>query len=203
MHTGCLHAHRALPCRTRQREGLPRRRAVRAVAVPGPAEAIGAWESPGTELRGRVSKPAIHRVVGSIDPAALEEMGARSSRPRFPLARALAAHHNAENHFETAVLVDIASGAPLALPGFTDDGGERAAMRDLPEFSDIRGTVITVDALRTVGTSAALITHGCGGNHAFTVKGNAPETFGILDGGDRENDTTRHFAEDLDKRHGP
>ena len=184
-------------------KGCPAAAQFAAVAVPGPAEGRRAWENPETEPRGPVSKPAIHRAVGSIDLAALEEVGVRSSRPRFPLARALAANRNAGNHDETVALVNLASGAPLALPGFTDDGGERAAMRDLPELSDIRGTVITVDALRTVGTSAALITHGCGGNHAFTVKGNAPETFGILDGGDRENDTTRHFAEDLDKRHGP
>ena len=124
--------------------------------------------------------------------------------PVFPLARALAAHHNAENHFETAVLVDLASGAPLALPGFTDDGGERAAMRDLPELSDIRGTVITVDALRTVGTSAALITHGCGGQPCLHRQGQrAGDIWQSSTAVTGENDTTRHFAEDLDKRHGP
>lgn len=125
-------------------------------------KAFGAWENPGTGSRGPVPKSAIHRVIGPIDPAAIEEVRARCSRPRVPLARALAANRNAENHDGTVTLVDNASGATLALPGFNDDGGERAAMHDLPERSGIRGTVTTVDALHTVRAAAALIAHGCG-----------------------------------------
>ena len=173
-------------------------------------EAVGAWVNPRTGLREPVSKSTLHRVVQSIDPEALETVVARYARPRFPLARALAAdgkrirgaNRTGENHYETVALVDHASGAPLSLLGFTDAGGEQAALRDLLQRSDIRGTVITVDALHTVRATATLITQTCGADYVFTVKGNAPETFDILDGIDWEKDATGHFTEDLDKRHG-
>ncbi len=171
---------------------------------PAQLEAIGAWKNPRTGVRDPVSKSTIHRVVQSIDPAALEDVVARYSRPRFPLARARAADgkRTGESHYETVALVDHASGAPLGLLGFNGDGGEPAAMHDLLERSDIRGTVITVDALHTVRATATLITQGCGADYVFTVKGNASETFGILDSINWERDATGHFAEDLEKCHG-
>ncbi len=87
-------------------------------------EAVGAWRNPKTGLREPVSKSTIHRVVQSVDPEALEDVVGRWSRPRLPLARALAADgkrirgdsRNGDGHHETVALVDHATGAPFALP---------------------------------------------------------------------------------------
>ena len=99
-------------------------------------------------------------------------------------------------------LVDHATGAPYALLNLDDEGGELAATQDLLGRSDIGGKVITLDALHTVRGTARLVTERCGAEYVFTVKGNAPETFGILDSIDWERDATGSFAEDLDKVHG-
>ncbi len=127
-------------------------------------EAVGAWTNPKTGLREPVSKSTIHRVVQSVDPEALEDVVARWSRPRLPLARALAADgkrirgasRNGEGRHGTVALVDHASGAPFALPDFGDEGGGPAATHDLLERSDIRGKVITLDALHTTRKTAKL-----------------------------------------------
>ncbi len=172
--------------------------------------AVGAWRNPKTGLREPVSKSTIHRVVQSVDPEALEDVVGRWSRPRLPLARALAADgkrirgasRNGDGHHETAALVDHATGAPFALLNFGDEGGELAATHDLLERSDVRGKVITLDALHTTRKTAKMVTGRCGADYVFSVKGNAPETFGILDGIDWERDATGRFAEDLEKAHG-
>ena len=173
-------------------------------------EAVGAWRNPKTGLREPVSKSTIHRVVQSVDPEALEDVVGRWSRPRLPLARALAAdgkrirgaNRNGDGHHETVALVDHATGAPFALLNFGDEGGELAATHDLLERSDVRGKVITLDALHTTRKTAKMVTGRCGADYVFSVKGNAPETFGILDGIDWERDATGRFAEDLEKAHG-
>ncbi len=76
-------------------------------------------------------------------------------------------------------LVDHETGAPFSLLNFNDEGGELAAMHDLLERSDIGGKVITLDALQTTRHTAKLITQRA--DYVFVVKGNAPETFAILD----------------------
>ncbi len=58
----------------------------------------------------------------------------------------------------------------------------RRACGHLLERTDVRGKVITLDAT----TPATLITRRCGADYVFSVKGNAPETFDILDGIDWE-----------------
>ncbi len=171
-------------------------------------EAVGAWTNPKTGLREPVSKSTIHRVVQSVDPEALEDVIARWSRPRLHLARALAAdgkrirgaNRNGEDHHETVALVDHASGAPFALLNFGEEGGELAAAHDLLERSDIRGKVITLDALHTTRKTAKLITERA--DYVFAVKGNSPETFGILDSIDWERDAAGRFEEDVEKAHG-
>ncbi len=155
-----------------------------------------------------VSKSTLHRVVQSVDPEALEDVVARWSRPRLPIARALAAdgkrirgaNRNGDGHHETVALVGHESGAPFALLNFDDGGGERAATHDLLGRSDIGGRVITLDALHTTRKTAKLITERA--DYVFVVKGNASETFGILDGIDWERDAAGSFAEELDKVHG-
>ena len=173
-------------------------------------EAVGAWRNRRTGLCEPPSKSTIHRVVQMIDPEALEDVVGRYCGPRLPLARALAAdgkrirgaNRNGEDHHETVALVDHASGAPFALLNFGDDGGELAATHDLLERSDIRGRIITLDALHTTRKTAKLITERAGADYVFSVKGNAPETFDILDSIDWERDATGRFAEDLEKAHG-
>ena len=102
-------------------------------------------------------------------------------------------------HHETVALVDHESGAPFALLNFDDDG-ELAAMHDLLGRSDISGKVITLDALHTTRKTAKLITQRA--DYVFVVKGNASETFDILDSVDWEREASGSFAEDLDRVHG-
>ena len=171
-------------------------------------EAVGAWLNPKTGLREPVSKSTLHRVVQSVDPEALEDVVGRWSRPRLPLARALAAdgkrirgaNRNGDGHHETVALVDHDSGAPFALLNFDDDGGEQAATHDLLERSDISGKVLTLDALHTTRKTAKLITERA--HYVFVVKGNASQTFDLLDTIDWDSDAAGRFAQDLDKVHG-
>ena len=171
-------------------------------------EAVGAWHNPRTGLREPVSKSTIHRVVQSVDPEALEDVLGRWSRPRLPIARALAAdgkrirgaNRNGDGHHETVALVDHHSGAPFALLNFDDDGGEQAATHDLLERSDISAKVVTLDALHTTRNTAKLVTQRA--DYVFVVKGNASQTFDILDTIDWDSDAAGRFAEDLDKVHG-
>ncbi len=97
-------------------------------------------------------------------------------------------------------LVDHETGAPFSLLNFNDEGGELAAMHDLLERSDIGGKVITLDALHTTRHTAKLITQRA--DYVFVVKGNAPETFAILDSINWQKDATGHFTEPFDKAHG-
>ncbi len=137
-----------------------------------------------------------------------EDVVARWSRPRLPIARALAADgkriraasRNGEGRHGTVAPAGHASGAPFALPDFGDEGGELAATHDLLERSDIRGKVIALDALHTTRKTAKPVTERA--DYVFTVKSNAPETFGILDGIDRERDAAGRFEEDVEKARG-
>ena len=170
-------------------------------------EAVGAWQNPRTGRFEPVSKSTLHRVIQSLDPEALEDVVSRYARPRLPLARALAAdgkrlrgaNRHGEAHHETVALVDHASGAPFALLNFGDQGGERAAMHDLLARSDIRGRVITLDALHTTRNTARRITEHA--DYVFSVKGNAPETFDLLDRIDWARDASGRFTEGT--RQGP
>ncbi len=139
--------------------------------------AIGAWKNPKTGLHEPVAKSTLHRVVQSLDPEALEDVLHRWSHPRLPLARAIAAdgkrirgaNRNGDGHHETVTLVDHVTGAPFAILGYTDDGGEIAALNDLLLRCDIRGRIITVDALHTARETARLITERCGADYVLNV----------------------------------
>ena len=67
-------------------------------------------------------------------------------------------------------LVDHVTGAPFAILGYTDDGGEIAALNDLLLRCDIRCRIITVDALHTARETARLITERCGADYVLNVK---------------------------------
>ena len=60
--------------------------------------------------------------------------------------------------------------------------------------------MITLDALHTTRKTAKLITQRA--DYVFVVKGNASQTFDILDTIDWDRDAAGCFAEDLDKVHG-
>lgn len=173
-------------------------------------EAIGAWRNPKTGLREPVAKSTLHRVVQSVDPEALEDVLKRFSGARLPLARSLAAdgkrirgaNRNGDGRHETVALVDHATGAPVSMLGFADEGGERAALHDLLERTGIRGCVITLDALHTVRETARLITQAHGADYVMTVKENAPETFSTLSSIDWERHRHGSFAEPRTKAHG-
>ena len=95
---------------------------------------------------------------------------------------------------------DHATGAPVGVPGYGDDGGELAAMHDLPERSDIRGKVITPGALHTVRDTARLITERKGAACVFTGRANASKTHDTLARIDWERDG--QCDGDVDKAHG-
>ena len=134
----------------------------------------------------------------------------RWSRPRLSLARAIAAdgkrirgaNRNGDGHHETVTLVDHVTGAPFAILGYNDDGGEIAALNDLLLRCDIRGRIITVDALHTTRETARLITERCGADYVLNVKGNASETFALLDSIDWERDRDRAHVGESEKQHG-
>ena len=173
-------------------------------------EAVGAWRNPKTGLYEPVAKSTLHRVVQAVDPEALEGVLRRYAEGRLPLARALAgdgkrirgANRNGSGHHETVALVDHATGAPAAMLGFTDEGGELAAMHDLLERTGIRDKVITLDALHTVRNTARLITERLGADYVMTVKENAPETFAILAGIDWTRHGSGWYVEKPVKAHG-
>jgi len=171
-------------------------------------EVVGAWVSRETGLRGPVPGSTLHRVVRSVDPEALEDVVRRYARTRIPLARAIAADGkrirgaDGDGHHGTVALTGHASGAPFALPDLDGGGGELAATRDLPERTDVRGKVVTFDALHTTRGTARPVTRHCGADHVLNVRGTAPETFAAPVGIYRERDATGRFAEDPDRAHG-
>ena len=100
----------------------------------------------------------------------------------------------------TVALTDHATGAPVGMPDRGDDGGELAAMHDLPKRSDIRGKVITPGALHTVRDTARPIAERKGAACVFTGRANAPETHDTPGRIDRERDG--HCDGDVDRAHG-
>ena len=88
------------------------------------------------------------------------------------------------------------------MPDHGDDGGELAAMHDLPERSDIRGKVITPGALHTVRDTARLITERKGADYVFTGRANASKTHDTLARIDWERERDGQCDGDVDKAHG-
>ena len=88
-------------------------------------------------------------------------------------------HTNDDTHFETVTLVTHA-GHPLASRCCRDEGGEIAATRALLEDVDVRGCLITLDALHTTRDTERAIVETHGADYLLAVKGNCPETFAAL-----------------------
>ncbi len=101
------------------------------------------------------------RVVGGRRVIAIDGKTVRGARTKTTTAPHLVA---AFDHHAGAVLGQVAIAAK---------SNEIPAVRDLLSLFDLRGVVITVDAMHTQSDTATAITTA-GGDYVFTVKGNQP-----------------------------
>ena len=142
-------------------------------------------------------KWAASRLAGTDDPPALAADGARPPGR----GRIRGANGNADGaYFETVTLVTHA-GRPLASRCCRDEGGETAALRALLDDVDLRGCVLTVDALHTARDTARAIVEAHGADYVFAVKPNCPDTFAQLAAIDWDGAEVRRHAE-AGKGHG-
>ena len=176
--------------------------------------ALGAWRDP---VAGRWVAPSdstLCRVMADTDPDALQDVLRRWAAPRTiasgPMP-ALAAdgkrirganRHTGEGvYFETVTLVTH-EGRPLASRCCRDEGGELAATKALLEDIDVRGCVITLDALHTNRDTERAIVDIRSADYLFTVKDNCPETFTALTALDWAAPSVRHHRVPPEKGHG-
>ena len=175
--------------------------------------ALGAWRDP---VAGRWVAPSdstLCGVMADTDPDALGEVLRRWAAPRTvpsgPMP-ALAAdgkrirganRHTGEGvYFETVTLVTH-EGRPLASRCCRDEGGELAATKALLDDVDVRGCLVTLDALHTTYETERAIVDIHGADDLLTVKGNCPETFAMLSTLDREASDVRHHHTLPEKGH--
>ena len=173
--------------------------------------ALGAWRS----AEGRWVAPSdstICRVLADTDPDALQQVLPKWAAPRFAEARELPAlaadgkrirganRHAGGARFETVTLVTH-GGRPLASRCCRDPGGETAALRALLEDVDLRGCVLTLDALHATRDTEQAIVETHGADYAFAVKANCPDAFAHLAAIDWDAPSVRRYAETPAKAH--
>ena len=174
---------------------------------------LGAWR----DADGRWTAPSdstFCRVLADTDPDALADVLRQWAAPRFAESSdlpALAAdgkrirganRHAADGaRFETATLVTH-GGRPLASRCCRDEGGETAAVRALLDDVDMRGCVLTLDALHACADTERAIVDIHGADYMFDVKANCPETFALLETVDRDAPAVRRHADGPAKGHG-
>ena len=150
------------------------------------------------------SRATIHRVMVQADSDEVQAAANRWAQAHpVPDRSALAADGKRINgvnrsgavHHETATLVTHAEGIPIACRMCHEAGGEKAAVLAVLEDVEIRGSVITMDALHTSRNTADAIVRTHGAHYLFTVKGNAPETFETLKATNWERDAQRRFCD--------
>jgi predicted transposase YbfD/YdcC len=171
---------------------------------------LGAWRHPATGRYHPPSRATLHRALTDTDPEAFQGAVNRWVARRQPSKTALStdgkrlrgANRQGEAHYETVSLVSHADAMPIASRVYTEEGGEVAAVLALLEDVDVRGSVITLDALHTTRNTALAIRRRHGAHYLFTVKGNAPETFQTLETIDWDRDATARFSEPDEKAHG-
>ena len=174
--------------------------------------ALGAWRS----AEGRWVAPSdstVCRVMADTDPDALRDVLRKWAAPRLAEAadmpalaadgkRIRGANRNADGaYFETVTLVTHA-GRPLASRRRRDEGGEIAALRALLEDVDVRGRVLTVDALHSTRDTERAIIETHGADYALSVKPNCPDTFAQLAAIDWNAPAARHHTDGPAKAHG-
>ena len=230
--TGVVRGAAGLPPRPRQEHRLETVLAICALArlsgLCGPAaterfaklldqealRALGAWRNPTEGRWVAPSDSTICRVVADTDPDALAAVLGKWAAPRFAGTAAIPAlaadgkrirgvnrHTNEDTHFETVTLVSHA-GHPLASRCCRDEGGEVAATRALLEDVDVRGCLITLDALHTTRDNERTIIETHGADYLLAVKGNCPETFAALTTLDWNAAAVRHHVAEPEQGHG-
>ena len=148
--------------------------------------ALGAWRDP---VAGRWVAPSdstLCRVMADTDPDALGEVLRRWAAPRAvpkgtPPALAAdgkrirgANRHTGEGvYFETVTLVTH-EGRPLASRCCRDEGGELAATKALLDDVDVRGCLVTLDALHTTYETERALVDIHRADYLFTVRAIAP-----------------------------
>ena len=173
-------------------------------------ECLGAWYNKNKGRYEPVSRSTMHRVISELDPQEFQAVVERYSRPRVRFGEAVAAdgkrvrgaNRNGENHYEVVTLVEHGSGMPVASLDLRDEGGETAAVGAVLEQADVRGRVITLDALHTTRNTARSIVDIHGADYLFTVKRNCPRTYEVLNSVNWEEDATGRFTEKAGKDHG-
>ena len=176
--------------------------------------ALRAWRDPDAGRWVAPSDSTLCRVLADTDPDALQEVLRRWAAPRaVPNGSppALAAdgkrirganrHTDDGVYFETVTLVTH-DGRPLASRCCRDEGGERAAAKALLEDVEVRGCVITLDALHTTHDTERALVDVHGADYLFTVKGNCPETCAALRALDWDAPGVRHHSALPEKGHG-
>ena len=102
---------------------------------------------------------------------------------------------------KTVSLVRHDNAMPIASHTYTEEGGEIAAVRALLEGVDVRGAVITLDALHTTRNTILALRRRHGAHYLVTVKGNSPETYETLETIHSDRDATSRFSEDIQLAH--
>ena len=176
--------------------------------------ALGAWRDPEAGRWVAPSDSTLCRVMADTDPDALQDVLRRWAAPRTAPSGptpALAAdgkrirganRHTGEGvSFETVTLVTH-EGRPLASRCCRDEGGELAATKALLEDIDVRGCLVTLDALHTNRDTERAIVDIHGADYLFAVKDNCPETFTALAALDWAAPSVRHHRAPPEKGHG-
>ena len=103
--------------------------------------------------------------------------------------------------FETVTLVTH-EGRPLASRCCRNEGGELAATQALLDDVDVRGCLVTLDALHTNRETERALVDIHGADYLFAVKDNCPETFSALAALDWAAPNVRHHRAPPEKGHG-
>ncbi len=176
--------------------------------------ALGAWRDPEAARWMPPSAATFCRVLADTDPDALADVLSEWAAPRLAgdaEQAALAAdgkrirganrQAGGSDHFETLTLATH-DGRPVASRCCRDEGGEIAALRALLEDVDIRGRLLTLDALHTTRDTARAIVETHGADYMLSVKGNCPDTFAQLAAIGWDGEGVRHHADGPVKAHG-
>ncbi len=103
--------------------------------------------------------------------------------------------------FETVTLV-AHDGRPVASRCVLEEGGEAAATAALLGDVDVRGRLLTLDALHSSFDMERRVVDVHGADYLFAVKGNCPETFKALAGLDWDAPGVRRHDAPPEKGHG-
>ena len=171
---------------------------------------LGAWRNPRTGRYDPPSRATLHRAMIDTDPKRFQSVLQRWVARRQPAPTALAAdgkrlrgaNRQGDAHYETVSLVRHDNAMPIASHSYTEEGGEIAAVRALLEEVDVRGAVITLDALHTTRNTLLALRRRHGTHYLLTVKGNSPETYETLETIHWDRDATSRFSEDTQPAHG-